>query len=211
MQLIFESMGLPPEFLHDGKNVWDGREGIVHAIMGYLPFSIDVRTVRSVLTRTWEAWATGRIDSFDAGELYTGIRMKARKLSNDEIELALRYSRTDGLDMALCMVNDLRKKKREGFEGHPPEPSRSPVVWETVRAAVKSWGATCHKRQTRATGSRDEYSLWSVFRELFAKQLQEQFPDIPDSKRTAGWPRMDRSSCLFVDEHHEKVKIGKGK
>ena len=154
MQLIFESMGLPPEFLHDGKNVWDGREGIVRAIMGYLPFSIDVRTVRSVLTRTWEAWATGRIDSFDAGELYTGIRMKARKLSNDEIELALRYSRTDGLDMALCMVNDLRKKKREGFEGHPPEPSRSPVVWETVRAAVKSWGATCHKRQTRATGSR---------------------------------------------------------
>ena len=48
------------------------------------------------------------------------------------------------------------------------------------------------------------------FRFMFAKQLREQFSDIPDEDRTPGWPKLDRAQVLFVDEHHEKVKIGKG-
>ena len=85
-------------------------------------------------------------------------------MSDDEIQLALRFARADGLDVALAMVNDLRESKRNGYDGHPPDPLKMPVVWATVQAAVKSWGAICHHRQTRKTGSRDEVSLWAVFR-----------------------------------------------
>ena len=235
MQLTYESIGIPPEFLHDGTACWNGPKGVVQQVRSYLPFEVDPRVVRHTMQRTWEAWAAGGIDHFDAGDMdgKAGRGIK-RRLSDDEIQMALRFARDDGLDMALAMVNDLRKKKRtEGHDGNPPDPSKTPVVWSTVQAAVKSWGAVCHKRQTRKTGSRDPYSLWAVFRHQFAKQLQEQFSDIPDADRTEGWyaircpatccnflenkppcvlhrPRLDPCQVLFVDEHHEKIKIGKG-
>jgi hypothetical protein len=92
-------------------------------------------------------------------------------LSDDEIQLALRCAREGGLDMALAMVNDLREKERRGYDGVPPEPKRLSVVWSTVQAAVKSRGAQCHRRQSRKTGSRDEFSRWAIFRYHFAMQV----------------------------------------
>ena len=180
-------------------------------MQGHLPFSVNRLTVKTTITRTWEAWACGEIDEFDAG-IIDGIggRGPKKKLSDDEIQVALKYARVEGLDIALAQVNDLRAAKRIGFEGHPPEPGRHNVVWSTVQAAVRSWGAFCHKRQTRKTGSRDKFSLWAVFRHKFALQLQEQLSDIEDSKRTPGWPKLDICQILFIDEHHEKCRIGQG-
>jgi hypothetical protein len=84
---------------------------------------VDVRTMRTVMTRAWEAWATGDLDGFDAGvmesceEGSTRRRGRKRALADDEMQLALRCARADGLDVALGMVNDLRKAKRGGCDG----------------------------------------------------------------------------------------------
>ena len=201
----------PTQFHHDGDYCWAGKSGTVAAIQSYLPFEVNARTIKATCTRTWEAWATGDIEDFDAGDM-ENKQSKGRKriLSDDEIQLALRYAREGGLDVALAMVNGLREKKRLGYDDVPPEPTRLPVVWSTVQAAVKSWGAQCHRRQSRKTGSRDEFSLWAIFRYHFAMQLQEQFSEIPDETRTEGWVGLNRCQVLFVDEHHEKCKIGKG-
>ena len=210
VQLVYESMGCPPEFHHDGSICWTGPVGTIAQIGTFLPIYIDSRTIRTVMTRTWEAWATGDLDDFDAGvmesceEGSTRRRGRKRALSDDEIQLALGYARADGLDVALGMVNDLRKAKREGYDGAPPDPTKKPVVYSTVHSAIKSWGAECHHRQTRKTGSRDLYSLWAVFRHAFAKQLQEQFSDIPDSERTPGWNRLDRyhtPPIIYISKH----------
>jgi hypothetical protein len=136
-------------------------------------------------------------------------------MTDDEMQLTPQCARADGLDIALAAINDLRKMKREGHTDKdgtvlPLMPTHTPLGRSTVHAAVKSWGVVCHKRQTRKTGSRDALSLWAAFRHHFAIQLKEQFSDIPDSERTPGWQRLDKCQALFVDEHHEKCRIGKG-
>ena len=54
VQLVFESMGIPPEFYHDGDLCWDGTGGAVDRIQQYLPFSMDRRVIKDVMIRTWE-------------------------------------------------------------------------------------------------------------------------------------------------------------
>ena len=113
---------------------------------------MDPRTIKREMTATWEAWACGDIDEFDAGLLDGGIKKtRKRKMSKDEIQPALRYARCDGLDIALSMVNDLRTQKRKGYDGHPPDPTKKNVNWSTVQAAVNAWGLCVigdrHERQ----------------------------------------------------------------
>ena len=203
VQLLYECLGIPPEFHHDGSFCWAGPKGTVATVRSLLPFDIDTRAVTTVMRRTWEAWATGDIDIFDAGVMEhsgagtTKRRGRKRMMTDDEIQLALQHARVDGLDIARAAVNDLRKMKREGYTDKdgtifPPIPTHTPVGWSTVHAAVKSWGVVCHKRQTRKTGSRDALSLWAVSRHHFAIQLKEQFSDIQDSERTPGWQRLDK-------------------
>jgi hypothetical protein len=48
---VFESMGIPPEFHHDGDLCWDGTGGAVDRIQQYLPFSMDRRIIKAVLIR----------------------------------------------------------------------------------------------------------------------------------------------------------------
>jgi hypothetical protein len=52
--------------------------------------------------------------------------------------------------------------------------------------------------------------LWAVFRHKLTLQLQEQLSDVEDSKRTPGWPKLGICQMSFIDEHHEKCRIGKG-
>jgi hypothetical protein len=54
VQLAFESMGVPPEFHHDGDLCWDGTGGAARRIQKRLPFSMDRRVTKDVMTRAWE-------------------------------------------------------------------------------------------------------------------------------------------------------------
>ena len=230
VQLVCESLGCPPEFHHDGSICWGGPVGTIAQIGHFLPIEVDFRTMRTVMTRTWEAWATGDLDGFDAGvmesceEGSTRRRGRKRALADDEIQLALRYARADGLDVALGMVNDLRKAKREGHDGTPPDPTKMPAWCVLLCTAPSSHGgqnATIGKPGRQAAGIYIRFGLssvaqaflfavlcciiihmyvWFPCRYAFAKQLQEQFSDIPDSERTPGWTRLDRyhTPSLFL-------------
>ena len=67
---------------------------LLRAIQSYLPFEVDARTVIATCTRTWEAWATGDIEDFDAGVMENKLsKGRKRVLSDDEIQLALRCAR----------------------------------------------------------------------------------------------------------------------
>jgi hypothetical protein len=209
VQLCYEEMGCPPKFHEDGQECWNGKGGVIEAMLACLPFSMDKRTAVWVCEETFLAFKEKRLDSFDAGAMELGGSKYKGTLSDDGISLALRFARDDGLDCALMMVNDLRKAKREGYNDVPPDPPKTGVSWSGVQRAAKAWGAMYHRRQRRKTGSRDKTSYWAVFRFLFAKKLSEQFSDMANEDRTAGWKKLSLYQVLFMDEHHDKIQLGK--
>jgi hypothetical protein len=58
VQLVYECLGIPPEFHHDGSFCWAGPKGTVASVGSLLPFDIDNRVVTSVMRRTWACQTT---------------------------------------------------------------------------------------------------------------------------------------------------------
>jgi hypothetical protein len=72
---------------------WDGAKGKTALVQGRLPFAVNRLTVKTTITRTWEAWACGEIGEFDESDagIIDGVggRGRKKKLSDDEIQVAL--------------------------------------------------------------------------------------------------------------------------
>jgi hypothetical protein len=131
IQYTHEGMGMPARLKRSGEDQWIGQGGVAVAIARHLDIKWDSRCVVKVLERTYDAFLSNQLATFDAG-VVTFKKKKAR-VSDPEIQIALKCVRDNlGLDLATKRVNTYRKRVFGANDRG--------VARETVRKSMERWG-----------------------------------------------------------------------
>ena len=217
------------------QKLWDGSGGVVYALVDDLPFSVDSRTVRSVMedvvdcVRQGVPYDAGRKAVSGAGRKamgrkpYIGVDTRYAKVLADTIE--------DGLGLRAALANVNAALKEDGTLVGPPGKQVAYVGYSAILHCYHALLPVVTTIKKKKQGSLDPESSWAKACHRLSVQLCVRFgvkpharPRLEDLKEwgmadpgaTVVPPGYDPKKMVplslakvaFWDETHRKVRIG---
>ena len=162
VQYGYNLLGQPPQF-HNGVDQWRGPHGVISKLLEYARLSgtRQRKNVKQILINVNQLGSR-----YDAGNRVRMQCSRKRKLTFEDACFGGKMLRRGvGATWATTYVNNKRITKDD-----------TDAVDRTtlMRTLKRKYNAKCHRRQTKATGSKSKQSAWAQSRYACGKQFLHQ-------------------------------------